>query len=113
MDASRLYLAGFLLVLAGIVLLFIGSAGSSSTSFGAVVFIGPFPIAFGSGPDAGTLILIGVVISIAMVLIFFLSFILPRRMNNHGEGTSTNLAAPSRGRRGGRESEEIQVIHKY
>ncbi len=88
MDTVRLYIVGFLLVLTGVVLLFIGSAGSSSTSFGAVVFIGPFPIAFGSGPDAGTLILIGIVISIAMVLIFFLSFILPRRMNNPGEEPS-------------------------
>jgi uncharacterized membrane protein len=94
MDTSRLYLAGFLLVLAGIVLLFIGSAGSSSTSFGAVVFIGPFPIAFGSGPNAGTLILIGVVISIAMLLIFFLSFVLPRRANSPGERTSASPGGP-------------------
>jgi uncharacterized membrane protein len=92
MDASRLYLAGFLLVLAGIALLFIGSAGSSSASFGAVVFIGPFPIAFGSGPDAGTLILIGVAISIAMVLIFFLSLMLPRMISNPGQGTGAGLA---------------------
>jgi uncharacterized membrane protein len=92
MDTSRLYLAGFLLVLAGIALLFIGNAGSSSASFGAVVFIGPFPIAFGSGPDAGTLILIGVVVSIAMVLIFFLSLMLSRRFNSPGHGTGASLA---------------------
>jgi len=112
MDTSRLYLAGLLLVLAGIVLLFIGSAGSSLTSFGAVVFIGPFPIAFGSGPNAGTLVLIGVVISIAMLLIFFLSFVLPRRANSPDERSSASLAAPDPGHERP-QTEQMQVIHKY
>lgn len=80
-EVSRLYLVGFLLVLAGVVLLFAGAAGSTSTSVGAVVFIGPFPIAFGSGPGAGTLIVIGVLISLAMVIIFFLSFVFGRWTN--------------------------------
>ncbi len=88
MKASRLYLVGFLLLFVGTAILFLGSAGgSSSTSFGGVVFIGPFPLAFGAGPGSGTLILIGVLISIAMVLILFLSFFLSRRVNpQSGQG---------------------------
>jgi uncharacterized membrane protein len=85
MNLSRLYFVGFMLLLAGVVLLFVGAAGSSSTSFGAVVFIGPFPIAFGSGPGAGALIVIGVLISIAMLVIFFLSFVVGRRIASTSE----------------------------
>jgi uncharacterized membrane protein len=85
MNVSRLFAAGFLLLLAGVVLLSIGAASSSSTSFGAVVFVGPFPIAFGSGPDAGTLIIIGVLISLAMVAIFLLSFVVSRRTSRNNE----------------------------
>lgn len=79
MNASRLYLLGFLIILFGFGLLVIGSAtnspSSSSSSFGGVVFIGPFPIVFGSGPGSGTLTLIAVVISAAMILAFLLSFL--------------------------------------
>jgi len=78
-EASRLYLLGFLLVLLGTGLLIAGNVGSQSTSFAGVVFIGPFPIVFGSGPGAETLIPIAVLIAAAMVLIFCLSILLSRR----------------------------------
>jgi len=63
----------------GIVLIFVGLAviistavlfGSGSLSFGAVIFIGPFPIAVGAGPSATWLILIGVIIAVISVLLF-------------------------------------------
>jgi uncharacterized membrane protein len=56
----------FLLVAAGMILVFAGGllvlaatatggGGGSSVSTGIVIFIGPFPIVFGAGPDAGCL----------------------------------------------------------
>ncbi len=69
-----------LLVVAGMICLFIGMlvlvfAGvfsGGSASGGAVIFIGPFPIAFGAGPDAGLLVLIGVVIAAVSVALTYI-----------------------------------------
>ena len=72
MNPARLYPVGFLLVLVGIVMLAIGSAGSGSGSLGGVVFIGPVPIVFGSGPGSGLLALIALAIGAVMVVTFFL-----------------------------------------
>ena len=68
----------FLLLVAGIVLVFVGvlviaaatSSSGGSASTGVVIFIGPIPIVFGSGPDAGVLILIGVIIAAVSVALF-------------------------------------------
>ena len=55
---------GVLIVLAGMALVSIGSFGQSSTSGGGFVFIGPFPIVFGSGPSGWWLALLSVVIGV-------------------------------------------------
>jgi uncharacterized membrane protein len=68
----------FLLLVAGIVLVFVGvlvvaaatSSSGGSASTGVVIFIGPIPIVFGSGPEAGVLILIGVIIAAVSVALF-------------------------------------------
>ena len=59
----------------GIVVVFAAAAfagDSSSTSTGVVIFIGPIPFVFESGPETGLLILVGVLmtaISIVLVVI--------------------------------------------
>ena len=72
--SSRLFwllISGFALVVVGIVVLVVVSlAFGGSTSTGVVIFIGPFPIVFGSGPNAASLILIGVILTILSVAIF-------------------------------------------
>lgn len=66
-----LLLLGVALVLVGIVVLAVASVFfSSSTSVGVVVFIGPFPIVFGSGPNAAWLIIIGIILAVLSVLLF-------------------------------------------
>jgi len=50
-----MFLVGFGLVLAG-------SAGQGNVSTGGVILIGPFPIAFGSGPSGLALVLVSTVI---------------------------------------------------
>ena len=74
-TVSRRFLAlvflGAALVLAGIIILVVSSLElGGSGSVGAVVFIGPFPIVFGSGPDATWLILIGVIIAVISLVVF-------------------------------------------
>jgi len=87
MNAFRLYLFGFVLLIAGFALLMIGSAGASSASFGGVVFIGPFPMVFGSGPQGGTLALMALVIGLAVVLLFYLSVLVNRKRSSSPSNT--------------------------
>ena len=72
--SSRLFgflILGIALVFIGIVVLAVASAvfGGSGSS-GAVIFIGPIPIVFGSGPGAGWLILIGIILAVLSVGFF-------------------------------------------
>jgi len=72
--SSRLFwllVLGIVVVLVGIVVLAAASfvsGGSSST--GIVVFIGPFPIVFGSGPNGTLLIIIGLILAVLTVAFF-------------------------------------------
>ena len=72
--SSRLFwllVLGIVVVLVGIVVLAVASfvsGGSSST--GIVVFIGPFPIVFGSGPNSTWLIIIGQILAVLTVVSF-------------------------------------------
>ena len=62
---------GIALVFAGIVVLVVASLFlGSSGSVGVVVFIGPFPIVFGSGPNATWLILIGIILAVVTIVFF-------------------------------------------
>jgi uncharacterized membrane protein len=72
--SSRLFsflILGVALVFIGVMVLVIASVFlSSSGSVGVVIFIGPFPIVFGSGPDAIWLILIGIVLAVLSIVLF-------------------------------------------
>jgi uncharacterized membrane protein len=62
---------GLLLVFVGIaVLVVVSLVLGGSGSVGGVILIGPFPIIFGAGPDAGWLILIGIIVSVLSVILF-------------------------------------------
>jgi uncharacterized membrane protein len=73
--SSRLFallILGVALVLIGVVVLVVVSAVFSSlTSVGVVIFIGPFPIVFGAGPNAAWLIIIGIVLAALSIVLFF------------------------------------------
>ncbi len=72
---SRLFsflILGIALVFVGIVVLVIVSFLGSSGSAGVVIFIGPFPIVFGSGPNVSWLILIGIILAV-LTVVFFLA----------------------------------------
>jgi len=65
--SGKLLTVGFLILLFGFCLLVAGAAGQGGGSVGGAVFIGPFPIVFGSGPSGPELALISVVIGAVMV----------------------------------------------
>ena len=66
-----LLILGIALVFVGIVVLAVASfVLGGQTSTGVVIFIGPFPIVFGSGPDAVWLILIGIILAVVSVVFF-------------------------------------------
>jgi uncharacterized membrane protein len=73
--SSRLFLlliSGFVLVFVGIAVIFIAAVlcSGGSASAGAVIFIGPFPIVIGAGPDATLIILFSIVIAVLSVVVF-------------------------------------------
>lgn len=64
--------AGVAIVLSGVALLVVGSAGQGGVSAGGVVFIGPIPIVFGSGQEGWPLALLSVVIGGVMLAMLLL-----------------------------------------
>jgi uncharacterized membrane protein len=75
---------GITLVFIGIVILVVVSVlfNSSSSSVGVVIFIGPIPIVFGTGPNAPWLILIGIILAILVVTLFL---IMTKRIRRFGD----------------------------
>ena len=69
-------LLGFLLL--GIALVFVGIAVlvvaslvlGGSGSVGGVILIGPIPIVFGAGPDAGLLIAVSIILTVISIIFF-------------------------------------------
>jgi len=75
-----LVLLGVALVLVGIaILVFASSSLGGSGSVGVVIFVGPFPIVFGSGPNSILLILIGITLAVLSIVFFLV-------MNRRCEG---------------------------
>jgi uncharacterized membrane protein len=90
LNPARLALLGMGMIIVGFVVVALGVAvgqgGSSST--GGFVLIGPFPIVFGSGPNSGMLAEVGLVITVAVVAFYLISFFLWRpggRREQRGE----------------------------
>jgi len=68
-----LLIVGFVFVFIGIVIIFVAailySAGAASA--GAVIFIGPFPIVIGAGPDVTWIVLFSIIIAVLSILVFW------------------------------------------
>ena len=67
-----LLISGFVLVFVGIAVIVIASVlyGGGSVSGGVVIFIGPFPIVIGAGPDVSVIILVSVILAVLSVVVF-------------------------------------------
>jgi uncharacterized membrane protein len=66
-------LLGIALVFVGIAVLVVASIVlAGSRSVGGIILIGPIPIVFGSGLDAGWLIAISVILTVASIVLFLI-----------------------------------------
>jgi uncharacterized membrane protein len=63
---------GFVLVFVGITIVLVAAVlyGGGSASFGAVIFVGPFPIVVGAGPEATLLVLFGIILAVLSIIVF-------------------------------------------
>lgn len=77
-----LLIAGFVLVFVGISVISVAAVlySGGSASAGAVIFIGPFPIVIGAGPDVTWIVLFSI-IAVLSVVVFL---VMNRRMRRFG-----------------------------
>ena len=73
--SSRFFLLlilGFAIIIVGIILILIAAVlyGGGSANAGAVIFIGPFPIVIGAGPDVTWIVLFSMILAVLSVVMF-------------------------------------------
>jgi uncharacterized membrane protein len=73
--SNRLFLlliVGFVLVFVGIAVILVAAVfyGGGSVSGGVVIFIGPFPIVIGAGPDVTLIVLFSIILAVLSVVMF-------------------------------------------
>ncbi len=67
-----LLIVGFVLVFVGIVVILIAAVlySGGSASAGVVIFIGPFPIVIGAGPDVTWIVLFSIILAVLSIVVF-------------------------------------------
>ena len=73
MIQPRLYAVGVVLLFLGFAMIVLGSFTGSSATVGGFVLIGPVPIVFGSGRDAGLLAILSVAAGLIMIAMVYLT----------------------------------------
>ena len=75
---------GFILVVVGVAVILIATVlySSGSASAGAIIFIGPFPIVIGAGPDAIWIVLFSIIIAVLSVMVFL---VMNRKFRKFGD----------------------------
>lgn len=67
-----LLVIGFSLFFIGVIVLMAAAVLSGgSANFGAVIFIGPFPIVVGVGPEATWMVFFALILAVLSILMFF------------------------------------------
>ena len=63
---------GFVLVFVGIIVILIAAVlyGGGSANAGAIIFIGPFPIVIGEGPDVTLIVMFSIILAVLSVVVF-------------------------------------------
>jgi uncharacterized membrane protein len=68
-----LFIIGFFIIFTGITILIVAAVLSgSSVDFGAFIFIGPFPIVVGAGPEATWMVLFAIILAVLSVIMFLI-----------------------------------------
>jgi len=66
-----LFIIGFFLISMGIIILMIATVLSDgSANLGAFLFIGPFPIVVGAGPEVPWMILFAIILAVLSIIMF-------------------------------------------
>jgi uncharacterized membrane protein len=67
-----LFILGFFIFFIGVIILMAAAMiyGGGSANFGAVIFIGPFPIVIGAGPEATLMVFFGIILAVLSVVMF-------------------------------------------
>ena len=70
---TRLFLFGFLLVFAGVIVIMASAflSGDANMSSGAIIYVGPIPIILGAGTDAFLMIILAAVLTVIGFIVFF------------------------------------------
>jgi uncharacterized membrane protein len=69
---NKLLLVGLLVIVAGMLVILMGSVGQAGVSTGGFVLIGPFPIVFGSGSNGGQLATLAFAVGVLMLALLAL-----------------------------------------
>jgi uncharacterized membrane protein len=79
-----LLIAGFVLIFVGIAVILVASVlySGGSVSGGVVIFIGPFPIVIGAGPDVTLIVLFSIILAVLSVVVFL---VMNRRIRKLGD----------------------------
>jgi uncharacterized membrane protein len=68
-----LFVIGIFIIFVGIIILMVAAVLSGdSANFGALIFIGPFPIVVGVGPEAKWMVLFAIVLAVLSVIMFMI-----------------------------------------
>lgn len=67
-----IFIAAFIMIFVGMLLMILASAIGGGGTGGLVIFIGPFPIAVGAGPQSSLMIVIAFALAIMGMILFFL-----------------------------------------
>jgi uncharacterized membrane protein len=70
--AFTVFLGAFIMIFVGMMLMMLASVSSGGGSGGLVLFIGPFPIAVGSGPQSSLMVTVAFALAIVGMVLFFL-----------------------------------------
>jgi len=77
-----LFVLGFFIIFLGIIILVIATVLSgNSANFGALIFIGPFPIVIGAGPEATWMVLLAIILGVLTIVMFLILRRKPERTN--------------------------------
>jgi len=66
------FIVGFATVLIGLIVMVVAAAESGSVSSGGIIFIGPIPIVFGSGPGSQWLVLFVIILAVLTITMFLI-----------------------------------------
>ena len=75
-----MYAVGLVLLFLGFAMIVLGSFTGSNATVGGFVLIGPIPIVFGSGKDAGLLAILSVAAGLITIVMVYLTYRQTSRM---------------------------------